>query len=130
MERSDIMRRVRSRDTKPELQVRRLLRSLDAVGYRLNRADLPGTPDIAYLGRRKAIFVHGCFWHGHDCKRGSRRPKRNADYWHEKIRRNVERDQRAQNQLIVLGWRTLVIWECDLKNTEEVRQSLRAFLST
>ena len=71
-DRSEIMRRVKSRDTGPEKRVRAALRALGHTGYRLNRADLPGKPDVAFIGRRQAIFVHGCFWHGHDCKRGAR----------------------------------------------------------
>ncbi len=90
-ERSAVMRAVKSRDTGPELAVRAMLRSL-APGYRLHRADLPGKPDIVYGRRRLAIFVHGCFWHGHDCPRGARMPKDNADYWREKIARNRARD--------------------------------------
>jgi len=89
--RSAVMRRVKGRDTAPELRVRRLLWSLGAR-YRLARADLPGKPDIVLPGRRLAIFVHGCFWHGHDCARGGRVPKANRDYWVGKIARNRTRD--------------------------------------
>ncbi|MDR3450610.1 MAG: very short patch repair endonuclease, partial [Alphaproteobacteria bacterium] len=80
MDRSAVMRAVKARDTAPELLVRKLLRGF-APYYRLHRRDLPGVPDVAYIGAKKAIFVHGCFWHGHDCKRGAREPKTNADYW-------------------------------------------------
>ena len=90
-ERSAIMRAVKSRDTGAELAVRAMLREI-APGYRLNRADLPGKPDIVYGRRRLAIFVHGCFWHGHDCARGARMPKTNTDYWRAKIARNRARD--------------------------------------
>src|ERR1700761_6504327 len=92
-ERSATMRAVKSRDTKPELAVRKILREM-APGYRLHRADLPGKPDIVYGRRKLAIFVHGCFWHGHDCARGARAPKANAEYWQGKIGRNRARDQR------------------------------------
>lgn len=85
------MRRVGSKDTGPELAVRRLLTALGRR-YRLQRKDLPGAPDIVLPGRRLVLFVHGCFWHGHDCRRGARAPKTNADYWRAKIARNVERD--------------------------------------
>ena len=115
MNRSEIMARVKARDTKPELLVRRRLRALGHSGYRLDRRDLPGRPDIAFIGRRRAIFVHGCFWHGHDCKRGARAPKTNAEYWRAKIARNVARDARAERDLGALGWRTLILWECELK---------------
>src|SRR3954467_7399080 len=91
-QRSAVMRRVKGKDTAPELTVRRVLRRL-GVGYRLHRADLPGKPDIAMPGRKLALFVHGCFWHGHDCARGSRVPKANRDYWVAKVARNVSRDQ-------------------------------------
>ena len=93
-DRSAVMRAVKSRDTSPELAVRALLRPI-APGYRLHRADLPGKPDIAYGRRKLAIFVHGCFWHGHDCARGARMPKANADYWRAKIARNRARDEKT-----------------------------------
>lgn len=129
MDRSEIMRRVKGRDTKPELLVRAMLRALGHTGYRLDRKDLPGRPDIAFIGRKRAIFVHGCFWHGHDCKRGARQPKSNAEYWRAKIARNVARDADAQAALADMGWRVLVIWECDLKEPEAVQDALAAFLS-
>ena len=121
------MRAVRSRDTSPELAVRGLLRSF-APGYRLHRKDIPGRPDIAYIGAKRAIFVHGCFWHGHDCARGARAPKTNADYWRAKIARNQARDAGAMDALAVLGWRALVIWECELKEREFLARKLRAFV--
>ncbi len=128
-ERSAVMRAVKSRDTGPELAVRAMLRSL-APGYRLNRADLPGKPDIVYAGRRLAIFVHGCFWHGHDCPRGARMPKDNADYWRQKIARNRARDAKAVEALEAMGWRALVIFECALKDPEALRARLGAALAT
>ena len=93
--RSQVMARVKGRDTSPELKVRRLLTRM-GVGYRLHRKDLPGRPDIAMAGRRLAIFVQGCFWHGHDCARGARVPKQNRTYWTAKIGRNRARDTRTQ----------------------------------
>lgn len=128
MNRSAIMRAVKSRDTKPELLVRRLLRPI-APGYRLNRADIPGKPDIAFIGAKRAIFVHGCFWHGHDCKRGARAPKDNAAYWVGKIARNRARDAANLQKLDALGWRALTLWECELKDEKALSERLRAFLN-
>ena len=122
------MRAVKSRDTAPELAVRALLRKF-APGYRLHRKDIPGNPDIAFVGRKHAIFVHGCFWHGHDCARGARTPKANADYWRAKISRNVARDSAHRDRLAALGWRTLVIWECELKDVDALERRLRSFLA-
>lgn len=126
-QRSAVMRAVKSRDTSPELAVRALLRSF-APGYRLHRKDVPGNPDIAYLGRKLAIFVHGCFWHGHDCTRGARTPKANADYWRAKIARNRARDAAHMARLAALGWRALTVWECELKDKSGLEKKLRDFL--
>jgi DNA mismatch endonuclease (patch repair protein) len=125
--RAAIMRAVKSRDTSPELAVRTLLRQF-APGYRLHRADIPGKPDIAYVGRRQAIFVHGCFWHGHACARGARAPKANADYWRAKIARNVARDARNLETLAAQGWRVCVVWECELKDGGALEKKLCDFL--
>lgn len=123
--RSANMRAIRSKDTKPELLVRRVVRSL-GYGYRLHRRDLPGKPDLAFIGKRKAIFVHGCFWHQHqDCREASK-PKSNSEYWTAKLARNVERDAHSISQLEAKGWRTLVIWECDMGNLPD---RLSAFLA-
>ena len=127
-QRSAIMRAVKSRDTKPELVVRKLLWSI-APGYRLYRADLPGKPDIVYARRRLAIFVHGCFWHGHDCARGARAPRTNAAYWSAKIARNRARDEANLRRLGAQGWRTLVIHECELKGIDALRSRLGAALA-
>jgi DNA mismatch endonuclease, patch repair protein len=126
-QRSAIMRAAKSRDTTPELKVRALLRSF-APGYRLHRKDIPGNPDIAYVGCKQAIFVHGCFWHGHDCARGARMPKANADYWRAKIARNVARDAAHRARLGELGWRPLIVWECEIKDDAALEKKLRAFL--
>jgi DNA mismatch endonuclease (patch repair protein) len=126
-QRSAIMRAVKSRDTSPELAVRALLRRF-APGYRLHRRDIPGTPDITFIGRKRAIFVHGCFWHGHDCARGARAPKANADYWRAKIARNVARDAQHLATLAALGWRVFIVWECALKDRAALEQKLRDFL--
>ena len=127
--RSAIMRAVRGANTGPEILVRKIARSI-APGYRLNRADIPGKPDIAYVGRRQAVFVHGCFWHGHDCKRGARVPKDNRDYWLAKIARNRARDEKTLAALDREGWKTLVLWECELKDEEALRRRLSAFLTS
>jgi DNA mismatch endonuclease, patch repair protein len=109
--RSAMMSAVRNKDTAPELAVRR---ALHAAGYRfrLHRRNLPGTPDIVLVRARIAVFVHGCFWHGHNCKRG-RRPTSNVAFWDAKIDANVERDDRASRALIEAGWTPLTIWACE-----------------
>jgi DNA mismatch endonuclease (patch repair protein) len=126
--RSAVMRRVKGRDTAPELKVRRALTALGAR-YRLHRADLPGKPDIVMPGRRMAVFVHGCFWHGHDCPRGSRVPKDNRDYWVGKVERNRARDATSREALAALGWRVETIWECELKDPATLEARLRDVLS-
>ena len=110
------MRRVKGSGTTPELTVRRLIWRLGGR-YRLNRKDLPGKPDIVLPGRRLAIFVHGCFWHGHDCPRGARVPKANRDYWVAKVARNRARDTAARAALERAGWRVETVWECEMKDT-------------
>ncbi len=122
------MRAVKSRDTGPELAVRTMLREI-APGYRLHRADLPGKPDIVYGRRKLAIFVHGCFWHGHDCARGARAPRDNAEYWRTKIARNRARDAANLEKLAAFGWRALVVYECALKDRETLRATLQAALA-
>ncbi len=109
------MRRVKGRDTAPELKVRKALTRLGAR-YRLHRADLPGKPDIVMPGRKLAIFVHGCFWHGHDCARGARVPKANRDYWLGKVSGNRTRDEASRVALTAMGWRVETLWECELKD--------------
>lgn len=122
------MRRVKGKDTAPELTVRKALTALGAR-YRLHRADLPGKPDIVMSGRRLAILVHGCFWHGHDCARGSRVPKDNRDYWVGKVEKNRCRDAKNRVALAALGWRVETIWECDLKDADALAARLRGLLS-
>ena len=107
--------------------MRKALRAI-APGYRLCRRDLPGAPDIAYIGKKKAIFVHGCFWHGHDCKRGARQPKANADYWIQKIARNRARDEKHLAAYAALGWRVLTIWECEMRDEAALAHKLQAFV--
>jgi len=112
--RSAVMRRIKGRDTGPELAVRRILRAA-GIGYRLGGQGLAGRPDLVMKGRRVAVFVHGCFWHGHDCPRGARKPKANADYWSAKIDRNRARDVTARAVLEAQGWRVVTVWECGMK---------------
>lgn len=109
------MRRVKGRDTGPERRVRDILRRA-GIGYRLGGCGLPGRPDLVMKGRRVAVFVHGCFWHGHDCARGARAPKANADYWRAKIGRNRDRDARVRDELTAAGWRVIEVWECTLRD--------------
>jgi DNA mismatch endonuclease, patch repair protein len=125
--RSDIMRAVRSRDTSPEMIVRRLAHSL-GYRYRLHRRDLPGSPDLVFPSRRKLIFVQGCFWHGHACARGARAPKTNAAYWSAKISRNETRDAEQQALLARDGWRLLIVWECQTRDLCALKHTLRSFL--
>lgn len=127
MDRSEVMRRVHSTNTKPEMLVRKLLTAM-GYRYRLHRKDIPGNPDITFIGRKKVIFVHGCFWHGHDCKRGARIPKANQEYWIQKISRNRERDATHQTQLKAGGWDVLVLWECEMKDMDVLRRRLETFL--
>jgi DNA mismatch endonuclease (patch repair protein) len=125
--RSANMRAIRAKDTKPELVVRRALRQAGFTGYRLHRRDLPGKPDIAFIGRKKAILVHGCFWHGHDCREGLRRPRGRQEYWLPKISGNQIRDERHQANLSSQGWSVLVVWECETSDPA-LPQRLALFL--
>lgn len=127
MDRSAIMRAVKSRDTSPERVVRKML-SASGYRYRLHSKALPGSPDIVFPGRKKVIFVHGCFWHGHRCKRGARVPKTNRKYWLEKIARNKSRDQRTRRKLRSMGWAVLTVWECSTRDPIKLRPKLRQFL--
>ena len=113
--RSQVMASVRGKDTGPELRVRRLLWR-EGYRYRLHARGLPGKPDLALAARRTAVFVHGCFWHGHDCGRGARAPKANAAYWSGKIARNRARDARTAAELETMGWTPVVVWECELRD--------------
>lgn len=125
--RSANMRAIRSKGMKPEMLVRRVVRSLGA-GYRLHRRELPGKPDLAFIGRRKVIFVHGCFWHQHpDCREG-RIPGSNQEYWTAKLKRNVQRDKENLAALHDKGWDILVIWECETHNESKLKARLTRFL--
>lgn len=123
------MRAVRDRDTKPELLVRSLAHKL-GFRFRLHRKDLPGKPDLVFVARRKVIFVHGCFWHGHRCKAGQRRPKSNQEYWAQKVLRTRARDKSHVRTLRKAGWQVFVIWECQLRDSDSVTQRLLRFLGT
>lgn len=125
--RSRTMRAVRSKNTTPELTLRRLLHGA-GYRFRLHRKDLPGSPDLVFPGRKAVVFVHGCFWHGHNCKRGARPPKSNADYWSAKIARNIARDARSLKALQATGWRTAIVWECELRDAQAVLTRLAVFL--
>lgn len=122
------MQRVKSKNTGPELEVRELLRKLGHRGYRLHRRDIPGSPDIAWIGKKRAIFINGCFWHGHDCPRGAREPKTRAEYWRAKIERTKNRDVKHVESLLQTGWTVLVLWECELKDHVRLEQRLFEFL--
>lgn len=124
------MRRIKAGNTGPEMIVRQMAHRLGGR-FRLHRRDLPGRPDLAFIGRRKAIFVHGCFWHRHDaCKAGHRTPRSRQEYWLPKLRRNVERDADARRELEALGWTVLTIWECETKDRAALERRLRAFLQS
>lgn len=126
--RSENMRNIRGKNTSPELAVRKLCRELGFSGYRLHRKELPGKPDLVWLGRKLAIFVHGCFWHGHDCSEGLRKPKSNRSYWIPKIERNQQRDAESISNLRAAGWNVLVIWECEIAEQGHLSQKLLKFL--
>jgi DNA mismatch endonuclease (patch repair protein) len=128
-QRSERMSRIRAKDTKPEMVVRRLVHSM-GYRYRLHRKDLPGRPDLVFPSRKKAILIHGCFWHRHPdpaCPL-TRTPKSKLDFWGKKFAENQERDRRNLDALTRLGWRVLVLWECELKDKEPLSRKIRAFL--
>ena len=127
-ERRALMARIGSKDTAPELVVRRLLHAM-GYRYRLHRKHLPGTPDICFASRKKAIFVHGCFWHRHDGCRRATTPSARKSYWEEKFRRNVVRDRRNLTDLGDLGWDVLVVWECETADLPALASRLAGFLS-
>lgn len=124
--RSYIMSMVRQKDTKPELALRRALHRL-GYRFRIHRRDLPGSPDIVFPSRKKVVFVHGCFWHGHGCKWGQL-PKSRPEYWKPKIETNRERDKRALTELREAGWEPLVVWQCELRDLEGAVGRVEAFL--
>lgn len=126
-QRRRIMQSVKCKNTKPELVVRKLLYGM-GYRYRLHRGELPGRPDIVLSSKRKAVFVHGCFWHGHSCSKG-RFPKSNLDYWIPKLDRNRERDNEKIAELKLLGWDVLIVWQCELMDIEALSFRLVEFIS-
>jgi len=126
--RSEIMGKVNSKNTGPELIVRKILHRLK-YRFRLHKKNLPGNPDIVLPKHKKIIFVHGCFWHGHEnCSKG-RLPKTNQQYWQDKIISNRKRDLKAIEELNKLGWKVLVVWSCQIKNQEQLENHITQFLS-
>jgi len=126
--RSENMRRIRSKNTKPEILLRSLLHR-QGYRFRVHRKDLPGKPDIVFAGRRKVIFVHGCFWHQHPGCREGRIPASRQDYWHPKLTRNQARDAAAMESLAGLGWEILFVWECEIEQfPAETLGKVRDFL--
>src|SRR5262245_41991506 len=121
------MRAVRAVDTTPEMRVRRLVFSL-GYRYRLHSKTLPGRPDLVFPSRKKVIFVHGCFWHGHACPAGLNQPKSNTPYWHMKLTRNRNRAVANSGRLRRLGWKSLVLWECELSHLDSVTRRIQSFL--
>ena len=129
LSRSENMRRIKSKNTGPEVAVRKLVYSL-GYRYRLHHEKLPGKPDLVFAGRRKVIFVHGCFWHSHGC-RLSHNPRTNTAYWSPKLAQNAARDIRNQVTLEQLGWKTLTLWECQITNRKtDLLTLIRAFLES
>ena len=125
-ERSDLMGRIRGVDTKPELFVRRALHALD-YRFRTHVRVLPGCPDLVFTRRRAVVFVHGCFWHRHGCRK-TYVPKSRYEFWQTKFANNVKRDKRDQNLLARAGWRVLVVWECEVESDETILDQIIAFL--
>lgn len=126
-QRSANMRAVKCRDTGPEKIVRSLVHRM-GYRFRLCRTSLPGKPDLVFPGRLAVVFVHGCFWHSHTCKRGTLKPKTNPGFWVAKLANNAARDKDQMAQLRTLGWRSLVVWECSIKNEQRLANRLRRFL--
>ena len=121
-----MMRAFKSRNTAPELAVRHIAHQM-GYRFRLHRKDLPGTPDLVFVSRRKVIFIHGCFWHTHGCDL-TRVPKSNLKYWVPKLQGNRARDEKTLAALAVEGWRSLIIWECEVRDNDKLRQRLMKFL--
>lgn|SRR5579875_3229334 len=126
-ERSERMALIRSKDTKPELAIRSLIHRM-GYRYRLHAKQLPGRPDLVFAGRSKIIFVHGCFWHLHQNCFNNRPPKSKQEYWKPKLDRNAKRDLEVRRKLQRLGWKVLVVWECELGNIERLAKRIKAFL--
>lgn len=125
-QRRKIMKSVGTKDTGPEMTVRRMVHRM-GYRFRLHRKDLPGTPDLVFPGKRKVLFVHGCYWHGHGCAKG-RLPKSRLEYWEPKIKKNRLRDTKAIAALASLGWKALVVWQCETSDFSALRSRLARFL--
>lgn len=126
-QRSERMSRIRSKNTKPEIAVRRLAFGL-GYRFRLHRKDLPGKPDLVFPGLGKVIFVHGCFWHAHEGCRVANLPKSRTGFWRDKFERNRSRDEQHRKALRRLGWKVLTLWECEVKNDERLSRKLLKYL--
>jgi DNA mismatch endonuclease (patch repair protein) len=126
-QRSFNMSRIKNRDTKPEMRVRAIVHGM-GYRYRLHRKDLPGRPDLVFPSRKKVIFVHGCFFHMHDCRYGQVVPRTNAEFWAKKRRSNVERDSRNIAELEAKGWQVCTVWECETRNPESLPEKIDQFL--
>lgn len=127
--RSLVMSRVKGKDTRPEMVVRRLVFAA-GYRYRLHVRSLPGSPDLVFRARRKVIFVHGCFWHRHEHCSLARLPKSRVEFWTEKLNGNKARDERIYDALTEAGWEVLVVWECELKHREQLDKRIRSFLDS
>ena len=125
--RSWIMSRIRGKGTKPELFIRSFVHRA-GYRFRLHKKNLPGKPDLVFPARKKVIFVHGCFWHGHKCQRGNRLPKTNTEYWIKKIKGNIDRFAKQKKDLKKLGWELLVIWECECSSLNKLQKKIVSFL--
>lgn len=128
--RSEIMSHIKSKNTKPEITVRKIIYSL-GYRYRLHRKDLPGKPDLAFIKKKKVIFINGCFWHGHSGCKKSALPDTNYEFWNKKIKNNVNRDTLNYKRLKDMGWKYLVIWQCEIKNDnlENIKSNIIHFLN-
>jgi DNA mismatch endonuclease (patch repair protein) len=121
------MRKVRGKNTTPEIRFRKLLWGMGYRGYRIHAKNLPGKPDVVFTKKKKAIFIHGCFWHGHDCRAGRNVPKSNVEYWGPKLKKNMQRDKQHISALKRLGWSVMVVWECRLKDEGKIKQRIKSF---
>lgn len=122
------MSRVKSENTKLELRLRQLLLSMGYRGYRIHYTELPGKPDVVFTKRRKVIFAHGCFWHRHNCRAGKSMPGVNRGFWEAKWEYNIKRDKKCLRQIRKAGWKVMIVWECQFRDTERIRRRLAKFL--
>ncbi|TVZ41176.1 T/G mismatch-specific endonuclease [Alteromonadaceae bacterium 2753L.S.0a.02] len=128
-QRSERMGRIKHKDTKPEMKVRKLVHGM-GYRYRLHKVNLPGKPDLVFSSRKKIIFVHGCFWHRHPdpCCKLARLPKSKIDFWLPKLEGNRKRDEENLRRLNASGWDVLVVWECEIKDKERLKAHIKEFL--